>query len=149
MAGKKFLVYLVIFFIALAFAFNIVVLESCNFFEGSTDASESNNVGLGIYRFKVNDASDTYNTNGKCSNYKDWPEGQDVPNGIRAAQVCAIIAPVCGLILLLILLSDQCCCKVPCSGILQQLMIFCLNCSMALVWLINRNDVCVSTVYCS
>jgi len=141
-------VFIVIGSLLVGFAFNIVVVNSCEFFKGSTDKQNAgDNVGLGVFKFSVEDTNSTYDTSGECEKYTDWPEGQTVPGTIRTAQVCASLAPACGFLLLVLVVLNQCCCKVPCSGILQGIAHFVLHISMALVWLITRNDVCVSILF--
>ena len=151
MAGiiKRLSSFIVIGSIIAAVVFNVLVLSSCEFFVGSTDGSTSteDNVELGLFRFSVNDGNSTYDTEGTCENYSDWPQGENVPETVRAAQVCGCLAPIFGLILLLLVVMNQWCCKVPCGGILIGISHVGVNLSMALVWLIIRNDVCVSTYY--
>jgi hypothetical protein len=101
-------------------------------------------VTLGLYSFSVDDPNNIFDTNGECKNYSDYPNGEDVEWTVRAAQVCAIIAPVCGLALLLIVVSTRFFCPLPCSEVLVKISTAGVNVGASLVWLIVRNDVCVS-----
>lgn len=116
-------------------------MEICSFFLLLPHSA----VTLGLYSFSVDDESSPFDTSGECKNYSDYPDGEDVEWTVRAAQVCAIIAPVCGLMLLLIVVSTRFFCPLPCSEILVKLSSAGVNIGASLVWLLVRNDVCVSS----
>ena len=106
--------------------------------------TQTHTVTIGLYSFSVDDPLNEFDTQGECTKYSDYPEGEDVEWTVRAAQVCSIIAPCCGLTLLLVVFMNQCFCKLPFSSLLISLSSVGLNIGASMVWLLIRNDVCVS-----
>ena len=167
---KRLVVWIVLACLLGGVVLNIVVLSSCEFFEGSTDLGgpgkstdvlssahalallsqlchthkHTHTVTIGLYSFSVDDPLNEFDTQGECTKYSDYPEGEDVEWTVRAAQVCSIIAPCCGLTLLLVVFMNQCFCKLPFSSLLISLSSVGLNIGASMVWLLIRNDVCVS-----
>jgi len=93
-------------------AFNFWVLGSCKYLE-----SRTGNLELGIYRYSLDLPNSPYDTNGECTKY-----GSKASDGyVRTGQVCAVLAPVFGLVLLVTIVIQQFFCNIPCSGILVSL----------------------------
>lgn len=93
-------------------AFGIWVTSSCKYLESNTG-----NLEVGIYRYSLDLDGSQYDTNGECTKY-----GSKAADGyVRTAQVCAVMAPVFGLVLLVSIPIQQFCCNIPCSGILVSL----------------------------
>jgi hypothetical protein len=127
-----------------AVALNAAVLVSCNYFKGSTVngyGSKGTNVRIGLFRFSVDDPNSADNTDGDCERYSDGQLGH-VPNTVRVAQVCGVVAATCGLLLILMVLLGPCGCPAGCSGFLSTAAFFGAILGTALVWLLDRNEVC-------
>ena len=129
---------------------NSAVVVNCEYMSASSgnnndgiNNNKSTDIKLGVFRYSVDNPGNQFDTGGECIHYDD-PEGNaiDLEWQIQTAQDCAIIAPICGIILVIVVLLTQCCCPIPCMG---PLIGFCyLGCLVgtALVWMVRLNEVC-------
>lgn len=131
---RKFSVYLVLAALAAGLAFNLVVVSSCEYMR-----AKDHDVQLGVFQFAVNDTSSEHNTVGEC---KAYTNSDDIEWQVEMARTCAIIAPVCGAVLILLVAITQCCSPIPCSGPIITMGYVGCHFGTAFVWLIQSNDLC-------
>ena len=91
-----------------------------------TGSNETKPIQLGVFRYAVNIPGNQYDTQGQCISYEDGnnnnSEGAEVAWQVYVARVAGIIAPCCGVLLVLLVLATQCCCTIPCSSPMIVLM---------------------------
>lgn len=131
--------FIVLGALVVAVAFGFWVIGSCDFLNNSNVVRGDLNLGVWRYSFLTTDATPPLpSTNGDCVTYTRLSDD----TWVKAAQVCAAMAPIWGLILVLMILVTQCCCNIPCSGIIIGLSYVGAQISTALVWLLTGSDVC-------
>lgn len=129
--------FLVLGSLICAFSFNLVVLGSCEYLEASPIANVQL-LQMGVFRYSLDLPGSFFNTNGECVTYKSDTDDA----AIRTAQVCAVLAPIFGLVLILLIFVNQCCRPIPCSGIIISISYVGAQICTALIWLVYRADVC-------
>lgn len=118
--------------LVVAVAFNIWVLASCEYMKSGGGAD------IGVWRYQLNDRSSKYNTQGVCTSYS----GLVKDPWAKASQAFGVMAPLFGILLILLILVTQCCCPVPCFGCLISLGYIGAQLSTAFVWFVAGNQVC-------
>ena len=124
--------------------FNLMVIGSCEFLQGGSGTEDP--YRFGVWKYSVDDTGSDFDTGGECMNLSDLFDKQELDWKFRTAQVCSIIAPCGGVMLLLLVLLSQCCCPVPFLGKLLTLGYILANVGTSLVWLVKTNDVCGTLV---
>jgi hypothetical protein len=118
-----------------AVGFGVWVATDCRFLE---PANSNLDVEVGIFRYSMDQAGETYDTAGECIVY-----GEKANDGYaRTAQFCAVLAPAFGILIFFLTSFNQFCCPIPCSGILVSISYFGAQICTALIWLIFRSDIC-------
>ena len=107
------------------FGFGIWVLGDCRYLENTAGELE-----VGVFRYSLNRLSSPYNTDGECVEYND----KAADGYVRTAQVCATLAPIFGLILIVLISIQQCCCNIPCSGLIVSISYTGAQVSVVSVW---------------
>ena len=136
--------FLVVGALVAGITLNLLVGASCEFFQSSS--SHEYSVRLGAFSFSVDDPDSYYYTAGECEDYSAWRDEDDTSNAIRTAQVSALLAPCCGIVLVLIIVAQQMLFPVPFSGSLISLLYTGAQIGTALVWLLRQNDLCKNVV---
>ena len=116
------------------FAFNLWVGSSCEFLESPGQTLE-----IGIFHYSLNLPGSEFHTGGECERFEDRKADDGY---VRTAQVCAVLAPIFGLILIILITLNQCCCPIPCSGIIVSLSYTGTQICTALIWLVHKTDLC-------
>lgn len=136
----KIYTFLVLACLICGVAFSLTVLGSCEYMEanGVTDGKDVSGAQVGLYRYSLAGSGLPWDTNGECRDYSNRPSD----GWHRAAQVCGAVAAFTGLVLLTLVIVRQCCCPIPCSGILVSLSYITVQIMQGLVWLMFNNDIC-------